>query len=100
MGFNPVALVSLNEEEIWRKARIQGKSESVSHSVASESFVIPWTVSCQVPLSMEFSRQEYWRGYTFPSSGHLPNHGIIPTSLHCRQILYHLSNQTRRENAM
>ena len=37
MGFNPVALVSLNEEEIWRKACIQGKSESVSHSVASDS---------------------------------------------------------------
>ena len=30
-------------------------------------FATPWTVACQVPLSMEFSRQEYWRGLPFPS---------------------------------
>jgi len=62
VGFNTIGLVSLNEEEIWRKACTQGESESVSHSVVSDSFVIPWTVACQIPLSMEFSRQEYWRG--------------------------------------
>ena len=33
------------------------------------------------PLSMGFSRQEYWRGLTFPSPGHLPETGIEPTSL-------------------
>ena len=27
----------------------------------------PWNVACQAPLSMAFSRQEYWRGFTFPS---------------------------------
>ena len=30
-------------------------------------FATPWTVACQVPLSMEFSRQEYWNGLLFPS---------------------------------
>ena len=30
-------------------------------------FVTPWTVACQAPLSMEFSRQEYWSGLLFPS---------------------------------
>ena len=30
-------------------------------------FVTLWTVACQVPLSMEFSRQEYWSGLPFPS---------------------------------
>ena len=30
-------------------------------------FVIPWTVACQAPLSMGFSRQEYWTGLPFPS---------------------------------
>ena len=30
-------------------------------------FAIPWTVNCQPPLSMEFSRQEYWSGLAFPS---------------------------------
>ena len=36
-----------------------GESESVSCSVTSD-FATPWTVACQAPLSMEFSRQEYW----------------------------------------
>ena len=35
---------------------------------------------CQAPLSMEFSRQEYWSGVPFPSPGDLPNSGIEPTS--------------------
>ena len=48
----------------------------VSRSVVSNSFVIPWTVAHQVPLSMEFSRQEYWNGLPFPSPGDLPNPGI------------------------
>ena len=34
----------------------------VSRSVMSYSFATPWTVVCQDPLSMEFSRQEYWSG--------------------------------------
>ena len=36
----------------------------------------PWTIACQAPLSMEFSRQEYWSGLPFPSPGDLPNPGI------------------------
>ena len=39
----------------------------------------PWTVACQ-PLSVEFSRQEYWSGLSFPSPGDLPDPGIKPTS--------------------
>ena len=35
----------------------------------------PWTVACHAPLSMEFSRQEYWSGLPFPSPGDLPNPG-------------------------
>ena len=44
-------------------------------------FATPWTVACQAPLSMGFSRQEYWSGLPFPSLGDLPNPGIEPTSL-------------------
>jgi len=33
----------------------------------------PWTVACQAPLSMVFSRQEYWRGLPSPSPEYLPN---------------------------
>ena len=36
----------------------------------------PWTVARQAPLSMKFSRQEYWSGLPFPSPGDLPNPGI------------------------
>ena len=40
----------------------------------------PWTVACQAPLSMGFSRQEYWSGLPFTSLGDLPNPGIKPGS--------------------
>ena len=60
-------------------------------SVVSNSFVTPWTAACQAPLSMEFSRQEYWSGLPFPPPGDLPNPGIKPVSpaclQHCRQVL-------------
>ena len=39
--------------------------------------VTPWTVAHQAPLSIEFSRQEYWSGLPFPPSGDLPYPGII-----------------------
>ena len=39
---------------------------------------IPWTVACQAPLSMGFSRQEYWSGWPFPSPGDLPGPEIEP----------------------
>ena len=44
-------------------------------------FVTPWTVACQAPLSMYFSRQEYWSGLPFSLPGHLPNPGIELTFL-------------------
>ena len=44
-------------------------------------FVTPWTIAHQSPLSMEFSRQEYWYGLPFSSLGDLPNPGIEPESL-------------------
>ena len=37
---------------------------------------IPWTVVCQAPLFMKFSRQEYWSGLPFPPSEDLPDPGI------------------------
>ena len=39
-----------------------------------------WTVACQAPQSMGFSRQEYWSGLLFPSPGDLSNPGIEPRS--------------------
>ena len=43
-------------------------------------FATPWTVAHQIPLSMEFSRQEYWSGLPFSSPGNLLNPGIKPRS--------------------
>ena len=50
------------------------------HSVMSES-ATPWTIACQSPLSMEFSKQEYWSGLPFPTSQDLPYPRIEPVSL-------------------
>ena len=44
-------------------------------------FLTPWTVACQAPLSIGFSRQEYWSGLPFPPPGYLPDPGIEPVSL-------------------
>ena len=51
-------------------------SESRSVSV----FATAWSIVCQAPLSMEFSRQEYWSGLLFPSPGDPSNPGIKPWS--------------------
>ena len=48
-------------------------------SVVSNS-ANPWAITHQAPLSMEFSKQEYWNGLPFPTSGHLPDPGIKPMS--------------------
>jgi len=40
-----------------------------------------WTIACQAPLSMGFSKQEYWSGLPGPSPGDFPNPGIESTSL-------------------
>ena len=44
----------------------------------SNSFVTPWAVAHQAPLSMGFLRQEYWSGLPFPSLGDLPHRRIKP----------------------
>ena len=41
---------------------------------------IPWTVACQAPLPMGFSRQEYWSGFPFPPPGDLPDTGTETAS--------------------
>ena len=43
-------------------------------------FATPWTVAHQAPLSMGFSRQEYWSRLPFPSPGDLPHRGMEPGS--------------------
>ena len=57
-----------------------------------QHFATLWTVACQAPLSMGFSRQEYWNGLPFPSPGDLPDPGIKLGLLYYRWILYRLSH--------
>ena len=60
-----------------------------SRSNSTQSLLTPWTVVLQAALSMEFSRQEYWSGQSFPSPEDLPNPGIKPKSpaLHIDSLL-------------
>ena len=51
-----------------------------SHSNCVQLFATPWTIAHQAPLSMEFSRQEYWSGLLCPPPGNLSNPGIDPMS--------------------
>ena len=51
--------------------------KSLSHV---QLFATPWTVARQAPLSMGFSRQEYWSELPFPSPGDLLDPGIEPRS--------------------
>ena len=69
---------------IWPRAGLQGEVKvKVKMKVKSLSRVRlcdPWTVAHQAPLSMGFSRQEYWSELPFPSPGDLPDPGIEPRS--------------------
>ena len=58
----------------------------LSHFSRVQLFEIPWTVVHQSPLSMGFSRQEYWSGLPFPSPGDLPDPGIERCSLLCPEL--------------
>ena len=52
------------------------------HLSRVQLFATPWTVACHAPLSMEFSRQEYWSGFAISFfGGDLPDPGIKLTAL-------------------
>ena len=65
----------LNIKPLTYELTFKHESESII-----QLFATPWTVVHQAPLSMGFSRQEYWSGLPFPSPGDLPNPGIKPRS--------------------
>ena len=63
-----------------------------------QRFVTPWTASRRAPLSMEFSRQEYWRRLPCPCPGIFLTQGSNSGLLHCRWILYPLSHRRAQVN--
>ena len=68
---------NLKEMEYHTTLPASWEVKSLSHV---RLFVTPWSVACHAPLSMVFSRQEYWSGLLFPSPGDLPNPRIKPRS--------------------
>ena len=61
--------------------RISYNESMCAFSVVSKCLRSPWTIAHQAPLSMGFSRQEYWNGLPFPPSRDLPDPGTEPESL-------------------
>ena len=53
----------------------------LSHFSHAQLCAILWTVACQAPLSMGFSRQEYWSRWPWPPPGDLLDPGTEPRSL-------------------
>ena len=70
-------------ENNFEKMTLQYVVSCVGHSVMSDS-VTPWTLVHQAPLSMGFSRQEYWSRVLFPSPGDLSDPGIKPRQFDSR----------------
>ena len=74
--------------EVLPRAAIRSSGGGGLVAKSCLTLATPWTVAHQAPLSMGFSRPEYWSGLSFPTTGDLPNPGVEPGLLHCRQILY------------
>ena len=72
---------SIQSMEFSRPEYCRGWKWKWSHSVVSDSLWPPWTIACQAPLSLAFSRQEYWSGLPCPSPGDFLDPGIEPGSL-------------------
>ena len=66
---------------IYKDIKMSYECVRAACSVMPDSFVTPWTVVHQVPLSMGFFRQEYWSGLPFPPPGDFPNPRIESLSL-------------------
>ena len=62
------------------KSKLREDCEPAVTSVVSDSVNL-WTAAYQIPLSMAFSRQEYWSGLPGSPLGHLPEPGMEPASL-------------------
>ena len=63
-------------------------------------FATPWTVAYNAPLSVGFSRKEYWSGFHFLLQRIFLTQGSNLGLPHCRQMLYHLSHKGRSKNKL
>ena len=74
--YSITVLKDMNLSKLWEI--VKDRKPEVLHSISNSE--TPWTVVCQVPLSMVFSIQEYWSRLSCPSPGELPNSGFEPGS--------------------
>ena len=92
VGWGQESLEFLRDISTTQRVKQQGHHHSLSYSMGTLVcmlsrfshiwlFETPWTVAWQAPLSMRFSRQEYWSGLPCPTPGYLPDPGIQPASL-------------------
>ena len=95
VGGEDLAESPLSRKSVAKKLLTCGNSRYWHHYVKSVSFInlcllshfscvwlfaTPWTIACQVPLSMRVTKQEYWSGLPLPFPGDLPDQGIEPMS--------------------
>ena len=90
-GWTQISCIASRFFTVWATTAIQRHNSGtcllatflgfVTHTVAKSDYIISCTTACQAPLSMEFSRQEYWSEWPFPSPGDHPDPGIKPGSL-------------------
>ena len=80
-NWNSIRNRVMTVESSWREcSTVLGGSGGGSVTKLGLTLGITWTVAHQAPLSIGFSRQEYWTGLPFPSLGDLPNPGMKPAS--------------------
>ena len=75
-------------------------SEILMNELAQLCLTLCNAMDCQAPLSMEFSRPEYWRGQPFPSPGHLPNPVMEPRFLTLKALSLPSEPQVKPKKTM
>ena len=79
-GYKPLIFIDRIDAEAETPALWPPDKEEEKAFSRVQLFATPWPVAHQAPLSMGFSRQEYWSGLPFPPPGDLPDPGIEPRS--------------------
>ena len=93
LGENSVEVQEAGTESRYREGRGLLKALKCELLSRVRLFMTPWTIACQAPLSMGFSRQDTGVGYHFLLQGIFLTQGSNPGLLNCREILYHPSHQ-------
>ena len=76
----------MKDEKAGKKSQVEVCCAMLSCFSRVHLFATLWTVACQPPLSMGFSRQQYWSGLPFSPPGDLPNQGLNPCFLQVSYI--------------